>query len=268
MKRSWILLTLGYFLSLQGLSATTFTTEFQARVTGNDDISNALEKMGVNDVSACSVVSYKLYDDKNGTLQKNDIAVRYRDKGKKADLCIKFKLKYSQETVDLLSTYFTNDEIKKEINRYYNFGEYIDESGQVELTFRTQVSKKDLGLDKTDSLSNEQILGMFLDVVQQIKDNYPTDNSNNVVLESIKEKMDLFVEKDFSNVQIIVRSFNRNSCEVKDWNGYEKVTVEYSDTQYTSPFLEISTRMDGDTNNNDFFDKLKNIGVYKDIASR
>lgn len=262
MKRLFVLFVFVGSLSSQGWGAAGFTTEFQARVANDDEILNALDKMGV-DSNTCPLVSYRLYDNNDSVFQKNDISVRYRDKGKKSDLCVKIKLQYSEQLLKVLSVYFADETIKKEINRYYNFGKYAGESGQVELTFKAQVKKKDLGLDVSDRLDDGQIMDLFYEVLKKIKNNYPEVESTDPILNSIKYKMSLFMDGDLK-LPLVVRSFNRCSWEIKDWNGYETVTAEYSNTQHSDPFLEISTRVEGNNDSNDFFDKLKEAGVFKE----
>jgi hypothetical protein len=268
MKKIFWILLLSAFFSLKAYSNelddenSPFTTEFQARVTGNDKILNALNKFGV-EINSCSVVEYEIYDTSDGILSKNNIVIRYRDKGKSVDLCVKFKLEYNSEVMKTLAQYFSDITIKKEVNRYYNFGGYGGQNVPVELTFRSKVKKKDLGLEKEDTLSNGKKLDMFDDIIKQIVDNYPKADPGNKVLTSIRSKMDLLMKESLKKQTFYVKRSNRCKWEIEDWKGYEAMDAEYSNTQGPTPFLEISTRVTGDVNSNEFFNKLKASGIVE-----
>ena len=249
----FLFLTVTTMLSAETPSKDIFTTEFQVRVSGEKGISNTIDKFDL-DIRKCNVIKHKIYDVADGSLQKNGIVIRYRDKGKSADMCVKVRLEYNSDNLAVLSKYFADEKIKKEINRYYDGGDKY--SAQLELTFKDSVKKDELGLKETDSLDKGQVWSMFSRILREIEVADPDRIYNDPALSAIKEKLDLVTKKAMEKPQVI-RVFARCKWKVKDWDNYDEVNVEYNVEKGIDPFIEISTRVQGDIVSRDFFNKLK-----------
>ncbi|MEI6093673.1 MAG: hypothetical protein WCQ47_08380 [bacterium] len=272
--------------SNDSMEASSVTTEFQARVSGEDLLSayKNLKKtftiLGFDlerDVKDrdCKRTIYNIYDATNGAFQKENIVIRYRDKGKTVDACIKIKLDYSKEIIETIKKYFPNEDVekfnkytpnvKKEINRHYNYKGDGNNDEQIELTFRATLEKASFNKQRDEELSESEKLGILSGLLNKVAGyyyhigaHYYSDKGpiNQIIIPKMKKIVDFRGQK-----LVLAQKFNRYKWQKKDWNGFDAVDFEYSNDQYKIPFMEVATRVSGDVNGDKFYSMLQQQGI-------
>ena len=240
------------------------TTEFQAKLNDSEKVKNAAGFFQLG--SKFKPIQYQLFDSQ-GVFSKNNIVARYRDQGAKTDFNIKFRFPYDPAMITVLTQCFVDQKI--EINRYSDHTQDI-----VELTFRQEIKKEDIGMSPEQTLSQNQIRYYFGNLQNHMKDQITQLTAEHPEFSEIKAHLEQTVQKHFENVSQKIKlvaqtnvstwkntsSFQRDRWTVKPWKNYQEVVVEVTHT--TNPIMEISTRVDGDIKDQSFFHELRLSGLH------
>jgi hypothetical protein len=243
------------FLCAQNTSAVT--TEFQARLNDVDKMKQAANIFELNNQSKS--VQYQLFDI-DDLLSGNLIMARYRDKGEKIDFSLKIKFSYDENLLQVLQRFFPDQKI--EINRFSD----RPQDDLIELVFRNEYKKTDIGLDKTKALATNDILLYFSSLQMHLKEKSKTfvveGNSDIPYIQDyfqiIKEKIEIVSNTDVCSWENI-GSFQKVKWTIKSWKTYSEIDVEVTNSE--NPTMEISTRIEGNVQNEDFFRDLRLSGL-------
>lgn len=185
---------------------------------------------------------------------------RYRDKGEKIDFSLKIKFSYDENLLQVLERYFPDQKI--EINRFSD----RPQDNVIELVFKDEYKKKNIGKDESMPLATNDILFYFGSLQTHLKDKLKTfvadENSDIPFIQDyfqiIKEKINIVSNIDVCSWEN-TDSFQKDKWTIKSWKKYSDIDVEITNSE--NPIMEISTRIEGDVHNEDFFRDLRLSGL-------